>query len=182
MPGISAIAGAIGASLWACVCAADGGSRTPLVDLGKGDALAVRVDAAARDGPVVSKFYQIVGGKVDARTYNGFRRYHGGCNRCHGQDGVGSTFAPSLVERLSSVDAFRRIVSDGRVNGTSVMKASPAIPTLLPMSTTSTHICGRGPTACSAPVGQPDWSLSPVDGLPSVIHCRAAKIQKSVAA
>ena len=27
-----------------------------------------------------TKPYRIVDGKVDARTYNGFRRYHAGCN------------------------------------------------------------------------------------------------------
>jgi hypothetical protein len=31
------------------------------------------------------KFYCIVDGKVDERTYNGFRRYNAGCNHCHGR-------------------------------------------------------------------------------------------------
>ena len=42
-----------------------------------------------------AKPYQIVDGKVDKRTYNGFRRYNAGCNHCHGPDGVGSSFGPS---------------------------------------------------------------------------------------
>jgi mono/diheme cytochrome c family protein len=30
------------------------------------------------------------------------RRYHARCNHCHGPDGVGSTFGPSLVEGPST--------------------------------------------------------------------------------
>lgn len=50
--------------------------------------------------PIGSKYYCVAGGEVDAATYNGFRRYHTACNYCHGPDGLGSTFAPSLVEQL----------------------------------------------------------------------------------
>ena len=32
------------------------------------------------------------------RTYNGFRRYNAVCNHCHGPDGVGGSFGPSLIE------------------------------------------------------------------------------------
>jgi mono/diheme cytochrome c family protein len=132
MPGISLFAGAIAASLGACVAVADRGTRAPLADVSKEEAFEASGDDAARDGPVVGKFYHIVDGKVDGRTYNGFRRYHAGCNHCHGPDGVGSTFAPSLVARLPSVDAFRRIVSDGRINGTSVMKGFAGDPNIAP--------------------------------------------------
>src|SRR5262245_33132732 len=115
-------AAAIAASLWASITAAKSGPRAAPAAVTKVDAAPVSVGAASPDGPVAGKFYQVVDGKVDARTYNGFRRYHAGCNHCHGQDGAGSTFAPSLVERLPGVDAFRRVVRDGRSNGTSVMK------------------------------------------------------------
>lgn len=37
-------------------------------------------------------------GKVDARTNNGYRLYHGSCNHCHGPDGMGSIFAASLID------------------------------------------------------------------------------------
>jgi mono/diheme cytochrome c family protein len=47
---------------------------------------------------VAGKFYRIVDGKVDARTNNGYRLYHGSCNHCHGPDGMGSKFAASLVD------------------------------------------------------------------------------------
>jgi len=91
--------------------------------------LAVAVGAAAQDA---GKLYQIRDGKVDAKTYNGFRRYHAGCNHCHGQDGLGSTVGPSLVERLPDLDAFRRIVREGKGGGTAVMKGFAEDPNVAP--------------------------------------------------
>jgi mono/diheme cytochrome c family protein len=74
-----------------------------------------------------------VDGKADARTYNGFRRYNAACNHCHGpEDGAGSTFAPSLVDRLPDVDAFRHIVLDGVAKGTSNMRAFSGDPNVAP--------------------------------------------------
>ncbi|RWF50232.1 MAG: cytochrome C [Mesorhizobium sp.] len=78
------------------------------------------------------KFYEIVGGKVDARTYNGFRRYHGSCNHCHGPDGMGSTFASALVDRLPGIEVFRRSVRDGVRSGPSVMKGFADDPNVAP--------------------------------------------------
>jgi mono/diheme cytochrome c family protein len=78
------------------------------------------------------KFYRIVDGKVDARTYNGFRRYHAVCNHCHGPDGSGSTFGPSLVDHLLDVEAFRRIVREGKRDGASVMKGFADDPNVAP--------------------------------------------------
>jgi mono/diheme cytochrome c family protein len=78
------------------------------------------------------KLYRIVDGKVDARTYNGFRRYHAGCNHCHGPDGSGSTVGPSLVDHLIDIDAFRRIVREGTRNGTSIMKGFAGDPNVAP--------------------------------------------------
>lgn len=78
------------------------------------------------------KFYEIVGNKVDARTYNGFRRYHGSCNHCHGPDGMGSTFASALVDRLPGIEVFRRNVRDGVRRGASVMKGFADDPNVAP--------------------------------------------------
>ncbi len=78
------------------------------------------------------KVYEIVGGKVDARTYNGFRRYHGSCNHCHGPDGMGSTFASALVDRLPGIEVFRRNVRDGVRSGASVMKGFADDPNVAP--------------------------------------------------
>ena len=60
--------------------------------------------------------YRIVDGKVDFGTYNGYRRYHSACHVCHGPDGLGSSFAPSLVESLKTIDHgdFLSIVTIGK--------------------------------------------------------------------
>jgi len=94
--------------------------------------LAVSAGALSQDGAFAGKFYQVVDGKVDARTYNGFRRYHAGCSHCHGPDGMGSTFGPSLVDRLADIQTFRRIVRDGQSSETSVMKGFAEDPNIAP--------------------------------------------------
>ena len=62
------------------------------------------------------KPYTVVDGKVDKGTYNGYRRFHGICFTCHGQDANGSSFAPALVESLKtlSYDTFKETVVNGR--------------------------------------------------------------------
>ncbi|NNG05902.1 MAG: cytochrome c protein [Inquilinus sp.] len=71
--------------------------------------------------------YHVDDGKVDRGTYNGYRRYHSSCHVCHGPDGLGSSFAPALVESLKSLDyvAFAEVVVNGRqaqgATGNSVM-------------------------------------------------------------
>src|SRR5262249_29906972 len=99
VPGAAAIAATIATDLWTCIA-----------------------PAASLEGPAAGKCYQIADGKVDAQTFNGFRRYHAGCNHCHGQDGAGSTFAPSPVVMLAGIDLFRRAVKGGPTNGSSGMK------------------------------------------------------------
>ena len=56
----------------------------------------VPAGAAAQEA-TNGKFYRVIDSKADTRTLNGFRRYHAGCNHCHGAYGEGSTFAPSLT-------------------------------------------------------------------------------------
>jgi mono/diheme cytochrome c family protein len=90
------------------------------------------VGAGAQDDTRPDKLYRVVDGKVDARTYNGFRRYHAGCNHCHGPDGMGSTVGPSLVADLPDVETFRRIVREGKSTGTSVMKGFAGDPNFAP--------------------------------------------------
>ncbi len=81
----------------------------------------------AQEEPVVDgdgmPIYKVEGGKVDRGTYNGFRRYHNSCHVCHGPDGLGSSFAPSLSESLKRLDytTFAETVTNGRKNGASVM-------------------------------------------------------------
>ena len=75
-------------------------------------------DSSAAQG----KLYRVVDGKVDKRTYNGYRRYNSICIHCHGPDGIGGSFAPSLIEKPLDLPAFRQVVLAGRTNGNSVMK------------------------------------------------------------
>lgn len=62
-------------------------------------------------------------GTVDWYVYNGFRRYHSECHVCHGPDGMGSSFAPALVNSLKRLDyyQFMDVVVNGRERGNSVM-------------------------------------------------------------
>ena len=52
----------------------------------------------------------------DWLSFNGNRRYHAECHVCHGPLGLGSSFAPALVESLKtmSYDDFRETVTNGR--------------------------------------------------------------------
>jgi mono/diheme cytochrome c family protein len=87
---------------------------------------------ASNKQSAVPKYYRIVDGAVDAKTYNGFRRYHASCNHCHGSDGLGSTFGPSLVERLPDIAEFRLIVRYGKATGESVMQGFADDPNIAP--------------------------------------------------
>jgi methanol metabolism-related c-type cytochrome len=66
------------------------------------------------------KPYVVKDGKVDQPTYNGYRRYTESCLRCHGPDGAGSSYAPSLMESLKGMteDQFKDVVINGRKNVT----------------------------------------------------------------
>ena len=73
---------------------------------------------SAEGEQAVPKPYKIENGKVDKTTYNGWRRYTESCLRCHGPDGAGSSYAPSLVDsaKTMSQDQFNEIVVNGRTN------------------------------------------------------------------
>jgi len=82
---------------------------------GSGDPTAVKSDDGKwsdKDGNPTFK----VGpdGSVDWYTYIGFTRYSAECLRCHGPDGMGSTYAPALIDsmkRLSYSDFYARVAS-----------------------------------------------------------------------
>jgi mono/diheme cytochrome c family protein len=129
----------------------DYGPRTPALALIVMCSLSL--PAASEDnGGGAEKLYRIVDGKVDARTYNGFRRYHAGCNHCHGSDGLGSTFGPPLIEHLLDIEAFRRIVRAGRRTGASAMQGFADDPNIAPyiddiyayLQARSDGVLGRG--------------------------------------
>jgi methanol metabolism-related c-type cytochrome len=76
-----------------------------------------------------AKPYVIKDGVVDWYTFSGFRRYHAECHVCHGPDGLGSSFAPGLVESLQTLtyDDFLEVVVNGRERiGTSEQSKMPA--------------------------------------------------------
>jgi len=62
--------------------------------------------------------FKIENGTVDWYTFSGYRRYHSDCHVCHGPDGVGSSYAPALVDTMKNIDygTFLSIVAEGRKN------------------------------------------------------------------
>ncbi len=57
-------------------------------------------------------------GTVDWYTAIGYIRYTANCMQCHGPDGLGSSFAPSLTDALQALtyDAFIDTVTNGKQN------------------------------------------------------------------
>ena len=57
-------------------------------------------------------------GTVDWYTSIGYTRYTANCMQCHGPDGLGSSFAPSLVDALQTISysQFLDIVTNGKKN------------------------------------------------------------------
>jgi methanol metabolism-related c-type cytochrome len=55
-------------------------------------------------------------GTVDWYTYSGFIRYSSECLRCHGPDGLGSTYAPALIDSMKhlSYTDFYAVVAGGK--------------------------------------------------------------------
>jgi methanol metabolism-related c-type cytochrome len=71
-------------------------------------------------------------GTVDWYTYSGYRRYHAECHTCHGPDGLGSTYAPALVDSLKKMgyQQFVEVVIQGRQNvGTGSQNVMPSFGT-----------------------------------------------------
>jgi methanol metabolism-related c-type cytochrome len=92
--------------------------RLSLLLVGAGIALATGFGGAAMSQQSAQKPYTVENGKVDKKTFNGWRRYTESCLRCHGPDGAGSSYAPSLVDSVKTMtqDQFNEIVVNGRVN------------------------------------------------------------------
>ncbi len=91
--------------------------------------------AIASNGDGQDKPYRITAdGKVDWYTFSGFRRYHSECHVCHGPAGMGSSFAPNLLESVKTLGygKFLEIVVNGRVNvGTATQNVMPGFATNL---------------------------------------------------
>ena len=60
----------------------------------------MRPSAHATDASSNQKPYTIKDGKVDINTYHGYLYYGDQCMRCHGPDGLGSSYAPNLTQSL----------------------------------------------------------------------------------
>ena len=78
----------------------------------------VSTPARAQGNQTNEKPYTVEDGKVDRKTFNGWRRYTESRLRCHGPDGAGSSYAPSLVDSVKQIskDQFDDIVINGRTN------------------------------------------------------------------
>lgn len=62
--------------------------------------------------------YLVIEGLVNKPTFWGYMRYGMYCFHCHGPDGLGSSYAPSLVQSLNSMpyEDFVQTVMNGRKN------------------------------------------------------------------
>jgi methanol metabolism-related c-type cytochrome len=84
---------------------------------GSGDPTAAKSeDGKWTDKEGVPTFKVEPDGTVDWYTYVGFTRYSSECLRCHGPDGMGSSYAPALMDsmkRLSYPDFFA-VVAGGK--------------------------------------------------------------------
>jgi mono/diheme cytochrome c family protein len=93
----------------------------------------------------------------------GYRRYQGVCGHCHGPDGVGSSFAPGLIDPLADRERFDRAVLGGVSGSRGVMRGFAGDPNIRPYldaiyaylaERASGHL-GRGrPRAETGPLGR----------------------------
>ena len=75
-------------------------------------------DGKYLDKEGIPTFKVTADGNVDWYTYSGYRRYHSECHVCHGPDGMGSTYAPSLQDSMKTMSYadFLGVVASGRKN------------------------------------------------------------------
>jgi mono/diheme cytochrome c family protein len=59
---------------------------------------------------------------TDKATYVGWRTFHATCHACHGQNAVGSSFAPSLIKHIDKA-RFVDVVTNGYSGQIGVMPA-----------------------------------------------------------
>lgn len=67
-------------------------------------------------------YHPVARDTLDADSYNGWKTYEVNCARCHGEYGVGTSFAPSLVVSLKeggtipTPESFMTVVCAGRAD------------------------------------------------------------------
>lgn len=73
-------------------------------------------DAAASNGKPYDVSCDDDSCSANEAVITGYEKYHAHCHTCHGPNGVGSTFAPSLVDRLEDLSQgeFTGIVANGK--------------------------------------------------------------------
>jgi methanol metabolism-related c-type cytochrome len=84
---------------------------------GSGDPTAVKSEDGKWSDKAGNPTFKVeADGTVDFYTYAGFTRYSAECLRCHGPDGLGSTYAPPLAEsmRRLSYPEFYGTVASGK--------------------------------------------------------------------
>src|SRR4051794_19875180 len=89
------------------------------------DLAPTRADPAASPGAAVPD-------RALTIVREGYRRYQGVCGHCHGPDGVGSTFAPSLIDPLPSRERFAAAVLEGVTGARGVMRGFAGDPNVEP--------------------------------------------------
>ena len=100
---------------------------------GSGDPTAVKSDDGKwtdKDGTPTFKIEK--DGSVDWYTYIGFTRYSAECLRCHGPDGMGSTYAPALLDslkHLSYTDFYATVAGGKKAVSSSQDLVMPALGT-----------------------------------------------------
>ena len=77
--------------------------------IGLAPAVQAQVDREKDEEAWQATPYTVVDGKVDFGTYNGYRRYHSYCHVCHGPDGLGSSYAPPLIDSIPHIGYERYI-------------------------------------------------------------------------
>ena len=100
------------------ICAASGvGAQTPSEQPATQSA-AQSEKRTEQSGSIDDKPYVVKEGKIDRAGFNGWRRYTESCLRCHGPDGSGSSYGPSMVDSLKemSEEDFKEVVINGRVS------------------------------------------------------------------
>ena len=84
---------------------------------GSGDPAAVKSDDGKWSDKDDNPTFKVEkDGTVDWYSYVGFTRYSSECLRCHGPDGMGSSYAPALMESIKrlSYSEFYAVVAGGK--------------------------------------------------------------------
>jgi methanol metabolism-related c-type cytochrome len=84
---------------------------------GPGDPAAVKSDGGKWTDKAGNPTFKVEqDGTVDWYTYIGYTRYSAECLRCHGPDGMGSTYAPALTDSMKhlSYSDFYATVAGGK--------------------------------------------------------------------